>query len=142
MVKTRGQKAYGLQLLKYSRDILQDLGQMALFRAMLNHAGLPSDIRRININDDYPDQFPSDPDVHVPETTADDVMNGIYESLQAIMIDGRHIGDSAGSAGAGSSGAGPSAPRLSRAEEVRRQSRPTRRYSDSKFQGRGRENES
>ena len=103
MVMTPGQKAYGLQLLRHSRDLLQDIGHDALFRAMLRQAGLPSDIYDIDITDDYPDQLPNEPDVTVPPRTAEDVMNGIYHSLSQIVIDGRNLGDDVRSSGAGTS---------------------------------------
>ena len=61
--------------------------------------------------------------------TTDDVMNGNYESLQAIMINGFHIGDDAGSSGAGPSAPGPSI------EEQRRQRFEPRRFSHSRFVG-------
>ena len=84
MVKTPGQKAFGLQLLENSRDVLSDLGQIALFTAMLEQAKLPVDIRNIDISTDFPDQFPREPRVEVPQTAMYDDMSDFFP------VDGVH----------------------------------------------------
>ena len=115
-------------LLENSRDLLQDLGHISLFNMLLEKAGLPSDIGCININHDYPDQFPRDPDVVLPQTTTEDLMSGLYHSVENILIDGRNIGDDGQFSGAGPSGAG-----LSPTEPIPRQRRSPNRFSHSKF---------
>jgi hypothetical protein len=140
LVKTPGQMAYGLMLLENCRDLLQDLGHISLFNMLLEKAGLPSDIRCININNDYPDQFPRNPDVVLPQTTAEDLISGLYHSLENIFIDGRSIGDDGQFSRAGPSGAGPSGAGLSRTRPIQRQRRSPNRFSHSKFPlSRGRE---
>ena len=125
-VKTRGQKAFGLMLLENSRDVLNDLGHIALWRAMLERAGVPTDLTNINISDDNPNQYPIYPDVTIPESVMHDDPLGIFESLQNIRIDGRTIGDGGASA--------------SRPNPPRRTKKAPNRYSDSKFtHARGRE---
>jgi hypothetical protein len=107
LVKTPGQMAYGLMQLENCRDLLQDIGHISLFNMLLKKAGLPSDIGCININNDYPDQFPREPDVVLPQTTAEDLMTGLYNSLENILIDGRNLGDDGQFSRAGLSGMGP-----------------------------------
>ena len=93
MVRTAGQKAYGLLMLRVAHDMLRDMGHIALFRAMVDSAGLPFDLSQIDVTDDAPDILATDPDVQVPASTTDDVMAGIYSSLQSIIIDGCTLGD-------------------------------------------------
>ena len=93
MVQTRGQKAYGLLTLEHCRDMCYDQGQVELFRAMVERAGLPFDLNCIDLSDDIADACAMDPDVRVPRATADDVMAGLYTSLQSIVIEGRNLGD-------------------------------------------------
>ncbi|XP_078170581.1 protein MAINTENANCE OF MERISTEMS-like [Carex rostrata] len=119
MVRTPGQKAFGLLLLESSRDVLSDLGHIALFIAMLNEAGLPTDLRDINVSDDLPDQAPINPEVHVPEGAMHADPSDILESLQNIRIDGRAIGDGGASA--------------SMVNPTRRHKKKPNKYSDSKF---------
>lgn len=118
MVKTPGQMAYGLQLLESCRGNLEDLGHGPVFRAMIEKAGLPYDLSRIDISGDRPDTFPRRPDVTVPQSTADDVLAGNYHSLATILVDGINIGD-------GGSSSTPIAPR-------RKNKKPSR-FSHSRF---------
>ena len=125
MVKTPGQMAFGQLLLVHSRDFLRDIGHIAMFRAMVEQAGLPFDLNHIDISGDIPDMRARHVDVQVPPTTHDDIMQGVYSSLRSIVIDGRPLADDAG----------PSA-----AAPARRQTRPARRFSHSNFTNpRGRE---
>jgi len=63
MVQTPGQKAFGLQLLENNRDFLSDFGHIPLFRAMIEKVRLLFDLRNIDINNDYPDEFLREPQV-------------------------------------------------------------------------------
>ena len=125
MVKTPGQKAFGLQLLESSRDTLTDLGQLALFTAMLQQAGLPVDIRNINISIDFPDQFPREPRVEVPQTAMSDDISDIFASMGSIRIEGHTLGESRALR---DGGAGPSME-----NPARRKKKQPNKYSDSKF---------
>lgn len=127
MVKTPGQKAYGRLLLETSRDHLGDLGQTALFRAMLETAGLPVDLHYIDVSNDTPATVPSNPEVQVPPATADDILAGRYNSLESILVDGLNLGDDASP---------------STAAPPRRKTKKPGRFSHSRFLNpRGREDE-
>ena len=124
MVQTPGQKAFGRLLLESSRDFLNDLGHIALFRAMLERAGVPTDLSIINISDDIPNHEPIYPDVHVPETAMHDDMSDIFNAIASIRIEGHTLGES----GARRYGdAGPSVAK------PRRKTKHPNKYSDSKF---------
>ena len=109
MVKTPGQKAFGLMMLENSRDVLSDLGQIALFTAMLEQAELPVDITNIDISTDFSDQFSREPRVKVPQTVMYDDISDIFQSMRSIRIEGHTLGESGAlrDGGAGPSMANP-----------------------------------
>ena len=112
-------------MLENSRDVLSDLGQIALFTAMLEQAELPVDIRNIDISTDFSDQFPREPRVEVPQTAMYDDLFDIFQSMRSIRIEGHTLGESGGLR---DGGAGPSM-----ANPARRKKKLPNRYSDSKF---------
>lgn len=93
MVQTPGQKAYGKQLLKVCRDTLGDVGQVELYRAMVDKEGLPFDPDEIDISGDIPDQRPIEPEVHIPQASWDNVVSGNYNNLTQILVDRINLGN-------------------------------------------------
>ena len=83
-IRTPGQRSYGIVVLGICRDNLNDLGHIALYRAMCDKFSLPYDPDQI----DHQGEIPPPQEVHIPAGYEDNVMHGDYEYLTEVLMEG------------------------------------------------------